>query len=71
MFTDGGIATVIKFITDILTGPPYAQVGISCKEVLRLPPTPLYLGHPHNIHLECVTSEHFIQWCENVKILCP
>jgi hypothetical protein len=41
-----------------------------CKEFLRLLPAPLYLGHPHNIHLQFVTSEHFIRWCESVKILC-
>jgi len=40
-----------------------------CKEFLRLLPTQLYLGHPHNIHLECVVSEHFIHWCENVKTM--
>lgn len=25
---------------------------------------------PHNVHFECVTSEHFVQWCDNVKIVC-
>ena len=40
MLTDGGIATDTKFITDILTGPSYAQVGISCLQ--RIPQAAAY-----------------------------
>lgn len=39
-----------------------------CKEFLRLLPTPLYLGHRHNILLECVISEHFIHCVKMWKL---
>lgn len=60
MVTDGGIATVENSLQTFWQDPNKHKLAYHvCKEFLRLLPTPLYLGHPHNIHLECVTSEYW------------